>query len=261
MGRIRTSYSRATKTKEVVKKYVIAFEGKRTEPRYFKSLCRDYFSELNHAPFLSEDTSIEVILVEEEGKHDSHPEQVLNRLLAEKAEQDKNHMSQYAKRDEYWMLIDLDHWVDNQGVDMQDLAVRCESNENFHFALSNPCIELWLLLHFLDVSLLSEENKSAIKDNPKVSTKKNLISNVLAIAKTGQIEGLAEEEIVKNIDDYCRTLEYKGRGEGKKIKGSQYVPFVQKAIKGAEKLNPEDGNLLQNLGTRVYELVRKLTEK
>jgi hypothetical protein len=105
------------------KLFVIAVEGAKTEPLYFGIFQR--FS---------------VILVKcLGGKHDSSPSGVLKRM--------KEFLRTEAleKSDEAWLVVDKDHWKDDQLDELEEWAGQ---EGNFHFALSNPNFEYWLLLHF-----------------------------------------------------------------------------------------------------------------
>jgi hypothetical protein len=47
--------------------------------------------------------------------------------------------------DEAWLVIDKDQWQDEQ---IRQLYNWSQEKPNYHLAVSNPCFELWLLLHF-----------------------------------------------------------------------------------------------------------------
>ena len=52
--------------------------------------------------------------------------------------------------DQLWYCGDTDHWVDaNHMANLAHVLQKC-SQAKYRVALSNPCFELWLLLHFLD---------------------------------------------------------------------------------------------------------------
>ena len=55
-------------------------------------------------------------------------------------------------RDQLWYCGDTHHWVSpNHVAKLTQLLQQC-SQAKYHVALSNPCFEIWLLLHFADVS-------------------------------------------------------------------------------------------------------------
>jgi len=53
--------------------------------------------------------------------------------------------------DEFWLLLDTDHWTDGSHLDNYIRTIQEANDEGFHVAVSNPCFDLWLLLHHDDV--------------------------------------------------------------------------------------------------------------
>ncbi len=107
---------------------VIASEDRYAVRQYF-----DFF----------ESTRIQFRVLEtEDGK--SAPEHVLNRIneYLEEFEIDEG--------DTFWVVCDCDHWVEpNHIQNLTHLLQQCRQ-KGIQVALSNPCFELWLLLHFAD---------------------------------------------------------------------------------------------------------------
>lgn len=107
------------------KRFVIAAEGKKTELAYFTIFNR-----------------IETLWVHVDclkGDKKSAPRHVLERMkknLQQKPLKPKN---------EAWLVIDKDNWT-NEQID-QCFKWSLQRN-NYHFALSNPKFEYWLLLHY-----------------------------------------------------------------------------------------------------------------
>ena len=54
-------------------------------------------------------------------------------------------MPKYADYDFYWLVFDCD---DNSQEELQRVIVKAERNK-VHWCFSNPCFELWYLLHFV----------------------------------------------------------------------------------------------------------------
>ena len=104
---------------------VIATEGEKTEPRYFEF-------------FHSHRVQV-LVLPTEEGK--SSPEHVLERLR----KFDKEYRLE--KEDTFWLVVDVDRW---SKANLARVAQEA-SQRGYGPAISNPCFELWLLLHFEDV--------------------------------------------------------------------------------------------------------------
>ena len=101
---------------------VIATEGEKTEKQYFET-------------FKYRRVQVKVEATE---KGKSSPAHVLERLDA------------YVKEfvigdgDELWLAIDVDRWEKRMLAEVTREAVQ----KGFSLAVSNPCFELWLLLHF-----------------------------------------------------------------------------------------------------------------
>jgi hypothetical protein len=53
--------------------------------------------------------------------------------------------------DEFWVLLDTDHWVKPNHIAGLQQALLEARQAGFLIAISNPCFELWLLLHHEDV--------------------------------------------------------------------------------------------------------------
>ncbi len=115
---------------------VIACEGEKTEEDYFKG-------------FHSSRIKIRMLPCED-GK--SSPEAVFQRIDAFKSEYDLD------DHDELWIVIDRDRWTEAM---LSQVAQRCVANR-INLALSNPCFEVWLALHY--TSEIPQDLKS--KDAP-----------------------------------------------------------------------------------------------
>jgi len=119
---------------------------------------------------------------------------------------------------------------------ISSIAKCCAQNKNLRLCVSNPCFELWLLLHIEDVSLYSDENKRALSANRKCSRHKTLIKQKLGELLNGYNEA-----------NYNAT---------------SFLPYIDDAIERAVKLdiNPED-RWPQTVGTRAYLLVKSIMGK
>ena len=107
--------------------FFIAMEGKETEPRYFQEFKTP------------RDANIQLKLVPNP-KHKSKPSEVLDRL--------RHYMRNNAMRtgDEGWIIIDKNSWQEAE----LDAVCHRAAQDGYFFAVSNPCFELWLYLHFRD---------------------------------------------------------------------------------------------------------------
>lgn len=111
--------------REQRKCFVIATEGAKTESRYL-----NLFKPLRHASFKME--------VLPSRTHNSSPKHVLRRL--KKFHRD----NMLQKGDELWVVIDRDSWDKNA---LEEVVAGCK-DAGFRLAVSNPCFELWLYIHF-----------------------------------------------------------------------------------------------------------------
>lgn len=199
-----------------VRLIVIASEGKDTERIYFKALAHEYANPRVHVHILERS---------EEEQNCSSPEHVLRQL--------NNYKSQYDLEtdDELWLVIDKDKWTEAM---LSQVATQCAQDKFMHMALSNPCIELWLLLHLVDASNLPDEEYRRWMENRKKS---------------------------KNADPYLKVLlrQKMGAYHESSYDTSLLIPHVEKAIARAHLLdvNPND-RWPQELGTRVYLLAKSI---
>jgi hypothetical protein len=82
------------------------------------------------------------VLETDDGK--SAPEHVLGRI--------DEYMKEYeiGKGDEFWLVLDCDHWVNKGHIKNLIQVIQECRQKGILIALSNPCFELWLLLHFAE---------------------------------------------------------------------------------------------------------------
>ncbi|BAB75106.1 RloB family protein [Anabaena sp. FACHB-709] len=109
------------------KLFIVATEGKETEKQYF-------------GMFHSTRIKIEVLATGDDGK--SAPQYVLERLNTFKDNYDLN------EEDMLWLVLDVDRWGENN----LSLVCREAKQKNYYLAISNPCFEIWLYLHFDDLN-------------------------------------------------------------------------------------------------------------
>ena len=107
------------------KVFVIAVEGIKTEPQYFRLFERPSIIRVHCL----------------KGGNGSAPPQVLKRMAAHLKE------AGIARSDEAWLVVDKDEWTDDQ---LRQLHYWSNQASNRGLALSNPKFEYWLLLHFED---------------------------------------------------------------------------------------------------------------
>ena len=108
-----------------------------------------------------------LVLQTEDGK--SSPGAVIERL--------HNYRKEYAQEDgdELWVCIDADHWI--RGTHQRQLSRVLQDCQRHRYgvAISNPCFEVWLLLHFTEVGdellreLLGKEASESISPDEVAS--------------------------------------------------------------------------------------------
>ncbi|MEX2363431.1 MAG: RloB family protein, partial [Balneolaceae bacterium] len=142
----------------------------------------------------------------------SSPRAVLSRLHEFATE------FQFGEGDQFWLVIDKDRWVD---ASLHEITQLC-NDRSYKVALSNPCFELWLLLHFRKTDEL-QLNEAISCDHIK-----NIFNPQLADRDEG------------NYD-------------------ATYVRWIKYAIEEARKLDVHpDAPFPDCPGTRVYQLVEEL---
>ena len=184
---------------------VIACEGAVTEPKYFNGL-----KERLHSPRIH----VEVVLRQD--RTQSSPDAVLR------------HLDAFAEAwflrdgDTLWLVVDRDPQSWKPAM-IADVAQRCY-HKGYLLALSNPCFELWLLLHFEDVPQQSEERRCRLLENA--------------------------DDLLKKEESQHRQA----RRDWNYI--DHFLPHTETAIHRARVLDTEPGaRWPSGLGTRVYRLV------
>ena len=198
---------------------VIASEGKDTERIYFKALAKEYTNPRVHVHILERS---------ENEQNNSSPEHVLKQL--------NDYKIQYELEadDELWLVVDKDRWTEAM---LSRVATKCSQEVAMHMALSNPCFELWLLLHMEDAASLTTEEKKQWMENRRKS---------------------------KNADPYLkvRLRQKMGSYHESDYDAPALIVHVEEAIARAKDL---DNNLTdrwpQTLGTRVYLLAESVMNR
>lgn len=198
---------------------VIASEGKDTEGIYFRALAKEYTNPSVH---------VHILKREEGEENNSSPEHVCRQLEEYKSQYDLE------DDDELWLVIDKDRWKEAM---LSDVATKCAQDSYMHMALSNPCIELWLLLHLTDVTSLSDEEQMIWMKNRR---------------KSKTAEPFLKVELRRLMGTYHESA----------YDTSILIPHVGKAIEQARQLdkNPND-RWPQTLGTKVYLLAESIMNR
>lgn len=203
---------------EAEKLFILSYEGRVSEKKYFEDFRKS--ASFNNSGL------IEIISLKREGNVGSDPISVQKLLKEAKREY------RFKDSDEFWLIIDRDDWETIHKHNFDSLAEECKSEGNFFLAMSNPCFEIWLIMHLKDIDEFTSEQKEKILNNAKVSKSKNYIDNVL-----GEIQG---------------------RGYNKRPNPDVFLPQIKIAIARAKKMNVDSQDYPANLGSDIYKLIEKL---
>ena len=197
---------------------VIASEGKDTERIYFKALAKEYTNPRVHVHILERS---------EAEQNNSSPDHVLKQL--------NDYKSQYELEadDELWLVVDKDRWTEAM---LSRVATECSQEVAMHMALSNPCIELWLLLHLVDATSLSPEEQQQWLENRRTSRRTDPYLKMRLRQEMGSYHEAAYDAqmLITHVEDIERA-------------------------KALDK-NPAD-RWPQTLGTRVYLLAESVMNR
>ena len=189
---------------------VIATEGTKTEKQYFDALRVHHRNSKIHVEILQTTDS------------KSAPRQVMERLDRFKRRYSLD------DHDELWLVIDVDSWEASQ---LSDVAAKCHQKE-FYLAASNPCFELWLLLHIAPWDDYSPDQIEAFFENKRDGKRTRL-----------------EQELIDLVGEYRKS----------NLKTELYIPHVELAMEQAQLLDTKpDDRWTQTIGTRVYLVVESI---
>jgi hypothetical protein len=194
---------------------IIATEGMQTERIYFEDMA---------SPRYYYNPRIHVNVLEPEGTASS-PEHVLQRLRQFRKQY---HLNRY---DELWLVVDRDRWPEAM---LATVSARCQQ-ANYFMAVSNPCFELWLLLHLQSLNQYPDEFLHAFLVNLREGNRTRL-----------------ESELVSLLGAYNKSHP----------DTSQFLPYVETAIQRARALDRHPEHRWPNdLGTRAYLLAERIMNR
>lgn len=194
---------------------VIAGEGRYTESIYFNAVKNELRAPNVHVEVLDRNSD------------ESSPESVHHQIT--------DFMRQYniEDDDELWLVIDRDRWHERM---LSQVAQLCAQNSHLHFCMSNPCFELWLLLHLEDVNQYDDSTKNDLLLNRKNK------SGITWLKK--RMKDLLGSYAESNYDT------------------SELIPYASVAMERARTLdvNPQD-RWPQSIGSRVYLLMGSIIDR
>lgn len=203
------------------KLFILSYEGTVTEKKYFQ--------DFRASKYFNNNGLIEIVPLKRPKDKGSDPFSVKKLLKEAKKEYG------FKFTDEFWLIVDRDDWESIHKLSFDDLVIECKNETNFHLAMSNPCFEIWLVLHLKNLSEFSEAEQALIFENAKIGNKNHI--DILV----GQLQG-------------------GDRGYNKRPNPNIYLPLTKTAIERAKSIDNLEEDYPKSIGTHLYKLVEKLIE-
>ncbi len=192
---------------------VIAAEGRYTENIYFEAMKTAMCASDVHVEVLRRDTN------------ESNPDNVLRQIL------NFQNVYELEDDDQLWIVVDRDRWPEQM---LAAVAQHCAQGNHLFFCVSNPCFELWLLLHLEDIAGYSNDQLRLLAANKKTTKRSDTWS----------------KNRLKTLMGSYHESDYDT---------SRLLPHVNKAVERAERLDVKPADRWpQTIGTRVYLLVKSI---
>jgi hypothetical protein len=234
------------------KLYVIATEGYHTEFEYFTALINKYndlFDERNlHLEVLRRTAQ----------QHGSSSPQSTQQMLEEFLEDNQDYNFQ-ADRDELWLIIDTDTW---EKPAILQIAEKYQQETLYHLGLSNPCFELWLILHLADFN--QDVRTYCATDKQKINApqiKKCIDALENNNDSDFSIKNCLEMVQVNKRSQASKQLQNLINNHHHLSSSQELIDYIPQAISRAKMLgecDPNDDNYPKNLCTSVYKLLESL---
>jgi RloB-like protein len=169
-------------------RFILVCEGEKTEPAYFNALKGQYPGAL-----------ISIDIVAPAGTPITIKEKVKDRSVQLRLEQRQNPS---AKADTIWAIFDRD-----EHLKVAEAIAGCES-ASARVAYSNPCFEVWLILHHEDYHAADDHHqvqKRYQKLDDTYDANGSKIPNCAALMeKVEQAEGFAENQCQRRDEEGAR---------------------------------------------------------
>ncbi len=204
---------------EAEKLFILAYEGEQTEKKYF--------SGLRNSDLFNDSGIIEIISLPRPKRVGTDPVSVKSVLKFAKTEY------RFKETDEFWLIVDRDHWEEIHNHSFDKIVDDCEKEGNMFLALSNPCFEIWIILHFIDPEEISDEELDGIYRNEKIGSK-------------------------NYVSEYITKILNQGRGYNKNPPMYFMLPNTKTAIERAKRIDIIEDKYPKIVGTHVYKLIEKL---
>ena len=194
---------------------VIATEGEKTEKKYFEEMVSSKYYN---------NSRVKILVLEKEDASASAPEHVLEEISKFEKEYE------FEEEDKWWLVIDVDRWGEKK---LSQVARKC-AQKDYNLAVSNPCFEIWLLLHLKSLDEYSPSVLEEFSENKKTGTRNRIDSEILDIL---------------------------GEFNKSDLKVEHFLPELDKAIQRAKELDTDtDLRWPNDLGSRVYRLAESILE-
>ncbi len=190
---------------------IIASEGAQTEPKYFRELASQYIN-----------SKVKVYVLEREDASASSPGHVFEELDKFKTEYN------WEDNDEFWLVLDVDRWGDAKLAEVGRLC----HQKGYMLAVSNPCFELWLLLHLRSLNAYPPETLAEFRANPRIGVGRRRL----------------DVELITILGEYNKS----------NLKTQHFLPHIEDAIGRAKELDNLDHRWPDDLGSRVYLLAEEI---
>ena len=126
--------NRRPPSRDIVRKIVIACEGSKTEPDYFESIRKELRLR-----------TLQIIVLRHQGRTD--PRSIIERVIGERQEMRRNQT--WTEGDSAWAVFDGDEHIEQSPENWRN-AIALAKKQKIQLAITNPCFELWYLIHFRD---------------------------------------------------------------------------------------------------------------
>ena len=208
MQRKRKSFARKSGVRDA-RLIIIAAEGELTERRYFEGIAysKEYRNSKVHIEVLNRGTT------------NSDPKQCLAMLNGFKKEYNLN------KNDEMWLVCDVDRWGSKKLSEVNQLC----KQKSYSFAVSNPCFESWLMLHFANMVEYPEEKIQELTNGCK------FVINELNNIKKG---GYNKAKL--NVNDF--------------------LEHVNNAVIQARNIDDPKSDWPNSFGSKIYKLMESIID-
>ncbi len=203
------------------KLFVLSYEGTVTEKKYFQ--------DFRASVYFNNNGLIEIVSLKRPKDKGSDPFSVKKLLNWAKKEYG------FKISDEFWLIIDRDDWESIHKLNFDELVKECKKEENFYLAMSNPCFEIWLVLHLKNLTEFTDEKKALIFENAKIGNK-------------------------NYIDILVAQLQGSDRGYNKRPNPNIYLPLTKTAIERAKSNDILEEDYPKSIGTHLYKLIEKLID-